>query len=156
MAQDIDARGITRRSFRALGLLLVPTFSAALLITACDSATSSDAPNSPTSSSPTSSPAQSASPETVQSSTPTPSPPQSTGPSRGPNPDVSAEQQALLDNLLATPLPVDEVQQRIKAAGYTSRIVEIDGEPQPATMDYRIDRVNLITSKGLVTDAYWG
>jgi len=77
-------------------------------------------------------------------------------PAREPNPDISPEQQALLDELLQTPLPLAQVQERIAAAGYTSRVVEIDGEPQPATMDYRLDRINLETTAGQVTDAYWG
>lgn len=125
-------------------LVVALTLGVALLATACTSQPSAGQSNSPTAAG-----SQAAGPESGQ-----PSP--STGPTRGPNPDVTAEQQALLDELLATPLPVDDVQQRIKAAGYTSRIVEIDGEPQPATMDYRLDRVNLITTNGLVTDAFWG
>ncbi|MFM8351395.1 MAG: hypothetical protein ACKN9D_10035 [Actinomycetales bacterium] len=114
-------------------LLIALTLGAALTATACTGQSSSEQSNSPSAAAS-----------------------QTAGPTRGPNPDVTAEQQVLLDELLATPLPVDDVQQRIKAAGYTSRIVEIDGEPQPATMDYRLDRVNLITTNSLVTDAFWG
>ncbi len=80
----------------------------------------------------------------------------STAPSQPANPDISPEQQALLTELLAEPLAVEEVQQRLDEQGYSSRVVQIDGEPRPATMDYRIDRVNLIVNDGLVTDAYWG
>ena len=121
-------------------IILALVLGAGLFMTACASNTS-------TTSAPSTSQAASLQPDQTS---------QSTEPAREPNPDVSPEQQALLDELLATPLSLNQVQERIKAAGYTSRVVEIDGEPQPATMDYRLDRVNLVTKGGLVTDAYWG
>lgn len=80
----------------------------------------------------------------------------SESPSWGLESEIDANQQAFVGALLAAPLPVALVQARIEAAGYTWRIVEIDGQPQPATMDYRIDRLNLATQGGLVTDAFWG
>jgi len=72
------------------------------------------------------------------------------------NPDISPEQNAFLNELLATPLPQDEATSRIEEAGYTWRLGTIDGEPQAVTMDYRIDRLTLTTQDGLVMDATWG
>ncbi|HWS58234.1 MAG TPA: hypothetical protein VN257_06815, partial [Actinotalea sp.] len=40
--------------------------------------------------------------------------------------------------------------------GYTTRVIERDGEPQPATSDYREDRVNLAVEDGEVTAATLG
>ena len=72
------------------------------------------------------------------------------------NPDITAEQQAFVDDLLATPLPQDEATALIEEAGYSWRLGTIDGEPQAVTMDYRIDRLTLTVDDGLVTDATWG
>lgn len=72
------------------------------------------------------------------------------------NPDITPEQVAFVDELLATPLPQDDATGRIEAAGYTWRLGTIDGEPQAVTMDYRIDRLTLTTQDGLVIDATWG
>lgn len=72
------------------------------------------------------------------------------------NPDITAEQTAFVDEILATPLPQDEVTARIEDAGYTWRLGTIDGEPQAVTMDYRTDRLTLTTQDGLVIDATWG
>lgn len=72
------------------------------------------------------------------------------------NPDISPEQTAFVNELLATPLPQDEATTRIEEAGYTWRLGTIDGEPQAVTMDYRIDRLTLTTQDGLVIDATWG
>lgn len=72
------------------------------------------------------------------------------------NPDITPEQAAFVDELLATPLPQDEATARIEEAGYTWRLGTIDGEPQAVTMDYRIDRLTLTTQDGLVIDAVWG
>ena len=72
------------------------------------------------------------------------------------NPDITPEQTAFVDELLATPLPQDEATARIEEAGYTWRLGTIDGEPQAVTMDYRIDRLTLTTQDGLVIDATWG
>lgn len=35
--------------------------------------------------------------------------------------------------------------------GYTVRVVERDGQPLPATMDYRVDRINVAVTSGIVT-----
>jgi len=72
------------------------------------------------------------------------------------NPDITPEQVAFVDELLAEPLPQDEATTRIEEAGYTWRLGTIDGEPQAVTMDYRIDRLTLTVDDGLVTDATWG
>lgn len=72
------------------------------------------------------------------------------------NPDITPEQIAFVDDLLATPLPQDEATARIEEAGYIWRLGTIDGEPQAVTMDYRIDRLTLTTQDGLVIDATWG
>ena len=72
------------------------------------------------------------------------------------NPDITAEQQAFVADLLATPLPQDEATALIEEAGYSWRLGTIDGEPQAVTMDYRIDRLTLTVDDGLVTDATWG
>lgn len=37
----------------------------------------------------------------------------------------------------------DEAQAATEAAGYTYRVVMVDGEPRAVTMDYRPDRVNV-------------
>ena len=44
----------------------------------------------------------------------------------------------------------------IEAAGYTYRVIMIDGESLPMTMDYRLDRINLTLQDGIVVDASWG
>jgi hypothetical protein len=36
---------------------------------------------------------------------------------------------------------------------YTVRVVEIDGQGQPVTMDYRTDRINLVINNGVVASA---
>jgi hypothetical protein len=72
------------------------------------------------------------------------------------NPDITPEQTAFVNELLATPLPQDEATTRIEEAGYIWRLGTIDGEPQAVTMDYRIDRLTLTTQDGLVIDATWG
>ncbi len=70
--------------------------------------------------------------------------------------DVTPEQIAFVEDLLATPLPQDEATARIEEAGYVWRLGTIDGEPQAVTMDYRLDRLTLTTQDGLVIDATWG
>lgn len=42
------------------------------------------------------------------------------------------------------------------ANGFTTRVVEVDGEPKPVTMDYRPDRINLTLVDGKVTKATLG
>lgn len=42
------------------------------------------------------------------------------------------------------------------ANGFTTRVIERDGEQFPATMDYRPDRINLVVTDGSVTKATVG
>lgn len=44
----------------------------------------------------------------------------------------------------------------LRVAGYPVRVVERDGRPLPATMDFRADRVNLIVRSGTVIDTRLG
>jgi hypothetical protein len=53
-------------------------------------------------------------------------------------------------------MTADEAQAATEAAGYTYRVVEIDGEPQAVTLDYRIDRVNVALEDDVVTSASVG
>ena len=47
-------------------------------------------------------------------------------------------------------LSVEEAQAKAKESDTLFRVVEIDGEPQPATMDYRPGRINAATKDGKV------
>jgi outer membrane murein-binding lipoprotein Lpp len=49
-----------------------------------------------------------------------------------------------------------EAKSATEAAGYTFRVVEIDGQPQAVTMDYRIDRVNATINDGRVASVTVG
>ena len=53
-------------------------------------------------------------------------------------------------------LTVDQATTWAMNHNYTVRVVEIDGQPQPATMDYRTDRINLVVKNGVVTSAKMG
>ena len=44
-----------------------------------------------------------------------------------------------------------EAQAATEEAGYTYRVGEIDGEPQAATLDYRLDRINVSLEDDVVT-----
>lgn len=70
--------------------------------------------------------------------------------------DITTEQVAFLDELIAEPMPQDEATAAIEEAGYVWRLGTIDGEPQAVTMDYRIDRLTLTVDDGLVIDGSWG
>ena len=71
-------------------------------------------------------------------------------------PVITEEQMVFVDELLADPLNVDEATAMIEAAGYTWRIGEIDGQGQPLTTDYVIDRLTLFVQDGTVVRAVWG
>ncbi len=47
-------------------------------------------------------------------------------------------------------------EQAVAAAGFTTRIVSVDGVGRPVTMDYRSDRINLEIVGGKVTKATAG
>lgn len=67
---------------------------------------------------------------------------------------LSPEEEAAVTfakDLTAQQLPQAEAVAAIEAAGFTWRVVEIDGTPQSATMDYRPDRMNLVVNDGTVT-----
>ncbi len=70
--------------------------------------------------------------------------------------NITPEQVAFLDELIAEPMPQDEATAAIEEAGYVWRLGTIDGEPQAVTMDYRTDRLTLTVDDGLVTDGSWG
>jgi len=53
-------------------------------------------------------------------------------------------------------MTVDEATAWATEHNYTVRVVEIDGQGQPATMDYRSDRINLVVNNGVVTSAKMG
>jgi hypothetical protein len=47
--------------------------------------------------------------------------------------------------------PLEKVQAACDAREIPHRVVEMDGEPRPATMDYRLERLNFKVKAGLVT-----
>jgi len=70
--------------------------------------------------------------------------------------NITPEQVAFLDELIAEPMPQDEATAMIEQADYVWRLGTIDGQPQAVTMDYRNDRLTLTVQDGLVTDGMWG
>ena len=54
-----------------------------------------------------------------------------------------------LDDLVG--LSLDEFTAAAESRGWTVRVTELDGQPQPGTMDYRDDRVNIAVTGGTVT-----
>lgn len=97
--------------------------------------------------------------ETGDSTSTDPSTP-SEGTSQAPDEEtdmnITPEQVAFLDELIAEPVPQDEATAMIEQAGYVWRLGTIDGQPQAVTMDYRTDRLTLTVQDGLVTDGMWG
>src|SRR5262249_41768941 len=53
-------------------------------------------------------------------------------------------------------LELGEAQRRITAAGYTVRVLSIDGVHFPRTDDWRPNRINLTVKKGKVVGAHIG
>jgi hypothetical protein len=53
-------------------------------------------------------------------------------------------------------LTVEEARRQVEARGLHFRVVSEDGTSFPATMDYRIDRVNVHIMAGTVTRANLG
>jgi hypothetical protein len=47
-------------------------------------------------------------------------------------------------------VPLEKAQKIATAAAISHRVVEIDGESQPVTRDFRPDRLNFIVEKGVV------
>lgn len=94
--------------------------------------------------------------DSTPSNTPTPSEDSSQGGEEETDMNITPEQVAFLDELIAEPMPQDEATAAIEQAGYVWRLGTIDGEPQAVTMDYRTDRLTLTVDDGLVTDGSWG
>ena len=53
-------------------------------------------------------------------------------------------------------LPVKQAKTQIADAGYEARVVSVDGDVRPVTMDYRPDRINLTIVDKVVTNATVG
>lgn len=70
--------------------------------------------------------------------------------------EISPEQVTFAADLVAQGVDEATAAAQIEAAGYTYRVVMIDGESFPMTMDYRLDRINLSLENGIVVDATWG
>ena len=47
--------------------------------------------------------------------------------------------------------PLEKAQAACEAAEVPHRVVEVDGEPRPVTMDYRLERLNFKVDGGMVT-----
>jgi len=61
-----------------------------------------------------------------------------------PKPDASKPQTLI-------GIPVSEAQKLAEAASILHRVVEIDGESQPVTRDFRPERLNFAVKKGIVS-----
>lgn len=53
-------------------------------------------------------------------------------------------------------LPTKQAKRQITEAGYEVRVVSVDGDSRPVTMDFRPDRINLTLVDGVVTKATQG
>lgn len=53
-------------------------------------------------------------------------------------------------------MDTEEAQAATEEAGYTYRVVSIDGEPQAVTLDYRLDRINVALEDDVVTEVTIG
>ena len=58
--------------------------------------------------------------------------------------------------LLTAKLPMVQAGQEIEQAGYQWRVGTVDDEAMLMTQDYRINRLTLSLSNGIVTEAKWG
>ncbi len=70
--------------------------------------------------------------------------------------EITPEQVTFAEDLVAQGVDEAAAALQIEEAGYTYRVVMIDGESLPMTMDYRLDRINLSLENGIVVDATWG
>ncbi len=67
--------------------------------------------------------------------------------------DDTAQNLIIIDNAQEyIGLPVEEAQTKAAEENRKFRVVELDGQPQPATKDYRPGRINATISDGVVTD----
>lgn len=58
---------------------------------------------------------------------------------------------ALCEQIVADAMPEADATALASAAGFTTRIGSIDGELQPTTRDYRMDRMTFEVESGIVT-----
>jgi hypothetical protein len=65
------------------------------------------------------------------------------------NPNAQ-EMERIANEILGTPTSEADATVLIEAEGFISRVVERDGEPLPATMDYRVERFNLVVANDVV------
>jgi hypothetical protein len=70
--------------------------------------------------------------------------------------EITPDQVTFAEDLVAQGVDEATAASTIEAAGYTYRVIMIDGESLPMTMDYRLDRINLTLQDGIVVDASWG
>lgn len=52
--------------------------------------------------------------------------------------------------------PLDKVKAACDAAGIPNRVIELDGQGLPATMDYRPERLNFAVKDGVITKVTTG
>ncbi len=64
----------------------------------------------------------------------------------------AAAMEALAAEILGSPTSEADAIALIERDGFTARVTERDGEPLPATMDYRTDRFNLTVTDNTVTN----
>ncbi len=80
------------------------------------------------------------------------------GPAATEEPDPQASEAAttkeFADELVSK--SEEEAQEATEQAGYTFRVIEREGEPLPATTDYRTDRINVVIEDGDITSATVG
>lgn len=92
--------------------------------------------------------------ETLPPAEPSPpaetSPPTKTSPTaETPAPDPAKPYPAKPESLVG--LSLDAAQNAADAAAIPHRVIEIDGQPQPVTRDFRPNRLNFTVANGIVT-----
>lgn len=80
--------------------------------------------------------------------------PAADGSGEEPATDAEAAVVALAETLVGMPLA--EAEAAVEEAGYTVRVLSVDGEAGPATSDFRTDRINLVVVDDEVTQATVG
>lgn len=80
------------------------------------------------------------------------------GPAATAEPDAQASEAATTQEFADTLVGKSEqdAQDATEKAGYTFRVIEREGEPLPATTDYRTDRINVVIEDGDVKSASVG
>ena len=73
---------------------------------------------------------------------------------RDPVNDALATTQKFADTLVG--METAEAKKAAEEAGYTLRVIEVDGVPKAATADLRVDRINVVVEDGKVTQATAG